>query len=127
MKRLLVLPVLLLTLIVGNFQPRNATAQTVNLAVEVIPSTQISLGAVEVEIIPPTQIAIGAEQWEVIGGCSNQPNLKIEIVPPTRIAIGARQVEIISPSTIALNVTRVCITNPNDLDEETLRQLGLID
>jgi len=110
MKRLLVLPVLLLTLLVGNLFTWNALSQTVDFAVQVNPI----IGDLSITINP----IIGDESWVVLGGCSrNQPNLTVTINP----IIGDKSITI---NPIVGDKT-VCITNPEDLDEETLELLGL--
>ena len=59
------------------------------------------------------------QKWKVVGLCSNNANLKVKIVDifeDTKIKI----VDIFEDK-------KICITNANELDEDTLRMLKLID
>ena len=62
---------------------------------------------------------VADERWKVVGGCSNSPNLRIQIVD----YVADKRIKIVD----YVADKRVCITNPEELDEETLRILGLIE
>ena len=89
----------------------SAYSQTIDFAVEV----EDYFADLKVKIVD----YFGDEKWEVVGTCSNIPNLKIEIVD----YFGDKKVEIVD----YFGDRRICITNANSLNVETLRKLRLID
>ena len=127
MKRLIISAILFITVTFISSYSHKTNAQTVDFAVEVVGPLDLAIGATKIEIIGPLDLAIGAEKWEVVGGCSNRPNLKIEIIGPLDLAIGATKVEIIGPLDLGIGAKRICITNPNSLDYETLKLLRLVN
>lgn len=59
------------------------------------------------------------ETWKVVGVCTNRPNLRVQIVD----LFEDRRIKIVN----LFEDKRVCITNPRNLNEDTLRKLKLID
>ena len=100
MNRLLILPVLLLTLLIGNFFTKTAVAESVH---HIIKSVDI-FEDIKIKIVDIFE----DEKWKVVGACSNPPSLNVKIV------------EIFEDK-------KVCVSGANDLDDETLKLLGLID
>ena len=92
-----------------------ARAQTVDFAAEVTSSFVADLS------IRITSSFVADETWRVVGACSNRPNVRIRI---TSSFVADKSVRITNSFVADRSI---CITNANSLDEETLRQLGLIN
>ena len=130
MKRLIIPVILFLTITFISSYSHKTNAQTVDFAVEVVGPFDLAIDATKVKIIGPLDLAIGAEKWKVVGGCSNRPNLKIQIARPIDFFMATtKKVEIIGPleTFLAIGAKKVCITNPNALDYETLKLLRLVN
>ncbi len=97
----------------------NVFAQTVDFAVRVTDYVSTA----DKIIYRTDYVSTADEIWNVWGGCSNRPNLTIYI---TDYVSSADKIIYITDYVSTADKT-VCITNPKDLDEETLKDLGLID
>jgi alkyl hydroperoxide reductase subunit AhpC len=65
------------------------------------------------------------ETWKILGACSNTPNLTVEIAGPYDM-FADKKIKIADKYDMFVDKT-TCITNADDLDQETLRLLKLID
>ena len=122
-------------LVLGLLWTGNAYAQTIDFAVLISEPGSISslMGAdLEIEILDSGSMSslLGdTEKWQVVGACSNTPNITVEIIDPGSISsiLGdAKKIEIVENSIFGAD-KKICITNANDLDNDTLRILKLID
>jgi len=113
----------------------NTFAQTIDFAVRISEPGSISslMGAdLEIEILDSGSMSslLGdTEKWQVVGACSNTPNITVEIIDTgsiTSILGDAKKIEIVENSIFGAD-KKICITNANDLDNDTLRILKLID
>ena len=122
-------------LVLGLLLSGSAYAKTIDFAVSISEPGSISslLGAdIKIEILDSGNISslLGdTEKWQVVGACSNTPNLTVEIIESGSISslLGdAKKIEIVENSIFGAD-KKICITNANDLHNDTLRILKLID
>ena len=126
---------LLGVVVLGLLLSVNGYTESVDFAINISEPSSISsiLGShLTIEILDLGSISsiLGdAETWKVVGTCSNVPNLTVEILDPGSISsiLGdAKQIKIVDNSIFSAD-KKICITNANDLDAETLKLLKLID
>jgi hypothetical protein len=113
----------------------SASAQTIDFAIRISEPGSISslMGAeIKIEILDTGSMSSllgNTEKWQVVGACSNTPNLTVEILESGSISslLGdTKKIEIVENSIFGAD-KKICITNANDLDNDTLRILKLID
>lgn len=91
----------------------SASTQTVDFAVRVI---DLGLADVSIKIM---EYGLADESWKVVGGCSNRPNLTVKIM---EYGLADKTIKIVE---YGLADRTICITNADQLDEETRTKLGL--
>lgn len=101
------------------FLSNSLNAQTVDYAIHAS-----AYAGAEGRYIYITRNPAGAQEiWYVVGGCSSAPNLSFYI---SLMPVATEQYVFLTNVPTAADKT-VCITNTEELDENTLRALKLID